>query len=150
MTDDAGDWILVIGQHRASLEATRIHAVVTGGGDRQGYGFRASSRSGRRTRTHQQADLAPRFLGFQTVERVARHHAGLAGGALVEVYLEGVLFSRTRGRRRHQGLVVRVQQRAMGVGMTLTETLDRTQLPVLCQKGIHQRLKTLLVRSTHG
>jgi hypothetical protein len=38
----------------------------------------------------------------------------------------------------------------MGVGMTLTETLDRTQLPVLRQKGIHQRLKTLLVRSTHG
>jgi len=124
--------------------------MVTGGGDRQGYGFRASSRSGRRTGTHQQADLTPRFLGFQTVERVARHDAGLARGALAEVHLEGVLLTWPRGRRRHQGPVVCVQQRAVGIGMTLTETLDRTQLPVLRQKGIHQRLKTFLVRSTQG
>jgi hypothetical protein len=38
----------------------------------------------------------------------------------------------------------------VGIGMTLTETLDRTQLPVLRQKGIHQRLKTFLVRSIQG
>jgi hypothetical protein len=45
---------------------------------------------------------------------------------------------------------VRIQQRAVGIGMTLTETLDCTQLPLLSQKGIHQRLETVLVRSAQG
>ena len=90
VADDAGDRILFVRQDGASVEATRVRAVVAGGGD----GLLV--RGGARAADHQ-PDIAPGFRLVEAVEGMAGHHAGLATGAGIQIHLERVLFARAGG-----------------------------------------------------
>ena len=98
MPDDAGHRVLLVRLHRARVHAGRIEAVVAGGRDVLDDGQTPAP-------AVQQADVAPRLVLLQAVQRMARRDARLAAGAGVEVDFEGVLLAGGGRRRGHEGRV---------------------------------------------
>ncbi len=86
VADDAGERIFFVGEDGAAVEAGGVGAVVERGRD----GLRKRMRV---VAADEQADVAPRFLVVEAVERVAGGDAGFAAGAGIQVDLEGVLFA---------------------------------------------------------
>jgi hypothetical protein len=99
MSHDAGGEVFLIGQHRATLQAGRLQAMMTGGGD--GLLVRFG-----RPAAMQQAHGAPGFVFVQTIQRVTRADASLAPGTQIKVDAKRVLLAAGRPADRQQVLVM--------------------------------------------
>ena len=116
MPDDSGRGILFIREHRATEEAGRFDAMMTGGGD--GALNREHLVAGRRTGRARDRDLAeqhpdipPALVVVESVQRMTCRDAALASGTPVEVDLEGVLLARARCGEGNQIAIVPFKQR---------------------------------------
>ncbi len=101
---NARDGIFIVSKHGTAAEATRIHTMMTGGGD------------GRLKRCApiiavKQADIAPGFVVIEAVERVAGGDAGFAAGAFVQIDFKAILLA---GRRSGKWDEVAVKLRLGG------------------------------------
>ena len=84
---DARQGIFFLGTHRASIHALGIHAVMAGAGDRLNPLFSLFL-------SEPLLNPSPRFFIAQSIHVMTGAYAGFAGGAFVQINLEGVLFTR--------------------------------------------------------
>ena len=82
MLDDPRDRVLLVGIDRASIQASRVEAVVA----RRGYVLEDRQP---RSASDYQPDVAPGLPLVEAVQRVASGDARLASRAAVEIDLEG-------------------------------------------------------------
>src|SRR6185295_7033235 len=78
--------ILVVGEHRATVQARGIDTMMARGGDGLLKGIAPVV-------IHQQTHIAPRLAVIEAVKTVAGAHAGFAAGAFVEIHLKGELLA---------------------------------------------------------
>src|SRR5205823_3783841 len=99
MTDDAGGRILVVGQHRAAVEAGWVHAMMTGCSDGLLERFAPII-------AEEHSDIPPRFGLVQTIQAVTGANTSLAPRTVVEIHLEAVLLAGARLRQWNQIAVI--------------------------------------------
>src|SRR5207302_4722863 len=137
MADDAGDGVLVIGEHGAAVEAGGINAMMTGRGDVL---LERRAPVGR----GELADAAPGFVLVETVERVTRGHARLAPGTFVEVHLEGVLLT-GRGRGEREQIAIARGGDRVGV-VRAGKSFHRREFALLGEQFVNERARLAGVR----
>jgi hypothetical protein len=143
VTHNAGDRLLVVGQHRAAEQARGLDAVVAGRGHRPLHGQRDRARTGSRGSrqdglAHQQPHLTPALAGFQSIERMAGGDASLAAGTAVEIHLESVLLARPRRGERDEMSVLTLERGARGI-VPRGEGLHSAEMLLLADQRIDQR-----------
>ena len=132
MPHNARDRILVVGQHRAAVEATGIRAMMAGRGD--GLLKRLPPVVAEK-KTHS----TPRFTLIETVQAVTRADAGFAAGTFVEIDFKRVLLPRLRLREGNEVAVI-LFLRGTGVEFVLFgKTTHDSETLLLGQQFIDQR-----------
>jgi hypothetical protein len=129
---DARARVLFVGVHRAAVHARRLDAVMARGGHRLLHGSAGGA-------AVQEPHRAPRLVGVETVQAVARRDARLAARAAIEIDAEGVLLPSAGLLGRQQAPVVPGLGGQLGALVQLSKSLDRRQRLLLAQIFVDER-----------
>ena len=142
MTNNTGDRILVVGQHRTTIQTARVNAMMACGRYVLLKCRCASTCSiipGRIT--HEQTHPAPGFVLIKSVQSVTCADAGFAPGTFVEINFKGVLLAGSR-RRSGEQIAVKLTTNSMLIVRT-GKLFHRVQLLLLGQQFVNQRARRI-------
>ena len=120
VANDAGYRVFVVRVDRTTVHTSRIHAVMTGGGDRLLHRFQDCS-------TKKHTDIAPGLVIVEAVEIVAGGHARLATGASIQIDSKRILLAWSRRSEWNQITVILLLSRHRVEFVLTGEGGDRRQ-----------------------